>query len=589
MKVDATERTEAGKVKQTNVLAAADGRKQGDLRDGLLRLFVEISSKKEFLDGAARLIRDWCGCDCVGIRGLDEWENIPYVSYLGFSSKFVESECWLSLKEDQCSCIRVISGKLEPQDAPATTAAGSFCCNDLPGYLGGLPDDQQKRFRGVCLQAGFKSIAIVPLRYREKILGAIHLSDRAADAFPEETIEFIESIAPLLGEGMYRFHVEEKLQRNYHIQSALASLLRLSLEDVTMDELPRRALDTIHAAPDSVLGSRACLFLTEGQQTLVLKANDSVDRATLRKCSRLSFGECLCGLAALTQQMQFGNHFSSPDGVACYSARPHKHYSVPIVFGGKTLGVLHVHMKEGYRRDPREEEFLYAIANTLAGIIVRKRAEEDLRSLSRRLVQIQEQERRSIGRELHDEIGQSMTVLMLALDSVKHSPAEKVATALAEAQEVANEVMGQVRNLSLQLHSAMLDQGLLPTLKWYVERYSSQTKLHVVFKHSGLEREFPGEVSAAAYRIVQSALTNVVRHARVKEAEVEVRADKNVLHVKIEDHGVGFDPAAKSVGDSTGLPAMKERAFLLGGKLEIKSSPGAGTTVTAEFPLRTRA
>lgn len=588
MKVDATETNEANKGKQRNALSSGERRKHRDLRDGLMRLFVETSSKKEFLDGAARLIRDWCGCDCVGIRAVDEWENIPYVSYIGFSPEFIESECWLSLKEDHCACIRIISGNPEPQDASAITEGGSFCTSDSVRFLDTLTEEEKTRYRGVCISTGYRSIAIIPIRYAEKVLGAIHLTALKENAFAPGTVEFIESIAPLVGESVYRFHVEEKLQRNYQIQSTLASLLRLSMEDVTMGEIPRRALDIIHAAPDSVLGSRACLFLTEGEQTLVLKAHDGVDKATLCKCSRLAFGECLCGLAALTQQMQFSNHFSKPDGVVCYSARPYKHYSVPIVFGGKTLGVLHVHMKEGYRRDPREEEFLYAVANTLAGIIARKRAEEELRSLSRRLVQIQEQERRSIGRELHDEIGQSMTVLMLALDSVKHAPLEKVATALAEAQEVADEVMQQVRNMSLQLHSAMLDQGLLPTLKWYFERYSSQTKLHVVFKHSGLERDFPGEISAAAYRIIQSSLTNVVRHAGVKEAEVEVWADNDALHVKIEDHGVGFEPAAKSVGDSTGLPAMKERAFLLGGKFEIKSSPGAGATVTAEFPLKPR-
>ncbi|MBI4334097.1 MAG: GAF domain-containing sensor histidine kinase [Chloroflexi bacterium] len=555
--------------------------------NGLLRLFLWASSRNEFVEEATRIIRDWCGCDCAGIRALDEWENIPYVSHIGFGPKFLESECWLSLKEDQCACIRIIGGRTEPQDIPTLTEAGSYCCNDLPDYFSSLNEREKSRYRGVCLHTGYKSIAIVPIRYGDKVLGAVHLTDTRPGVFPPQVIGFVESLTPLIGEAIYRFHVEDKLQRNYEVQKVLNSLLRLSLENLTVSETLERALDVIHSTSRQVFGSRSCVFLVEGNPgALAMKAQIGVEREIREGCARVAFGECLCGKAALTQQVQFSGALGEHQDLKCTGVRAHKHYSVPIVFGGATLGVMHVNLRGNNRRDPAEEENLTAVANTLAGILVRKKSEEELRNLSRRLLQVQEEERRSIGRELHDEIGQSMTVLMLALDAARHAPPETAAGALAEAQEVADEVMMQVRHLSLLLHSAMLEQGLLATLRWYFERYGAHTKLRIHFQHSGLGRELPREVTAAAYRIIQESLTNVVRHARVSEVKVQVRADRTRLHLRVEDHGPGFDAANPTLGNSTGLQGMRERASFLGGRLEIKSAPGAGACVTAEFPLK---
>jgi PAS domain S-box-containing protein len=217
----------------------------------------------------------------------------------------------------------------------------------------------------------------------------------------------------------------------------------------------------------------------------------------------------------------------------------------------------------------------------------REQAEEKLRALSHRLVQLQEEERRAIARELHDEIGQSLTVLKLFLDRYHSSRSDGVGSAdLEQAQTMVKRVMGQLRNLSLTLRPTMLDDlGLLPTLQWHMERYSSQTRINVNFRHSGLQKKIPREVSTAAYRIVQEALTNVARHANTGEVMVCVRAENGMLLIEVEDHGVGFDIAKAREAGGVGLSGMSERVLSLNGSLTIESTPESGTYLLAELPI----
>jgi PAS domain S-box-containing protein len=228
------------------------------------------------------------------------------------------------------------------------------------------------------------------------------------------------------------------------------------------------------------------------------------------------------------------------------------------------------------------------MVGTVHDITELMRAEEELRALSRRLVEIQEEERGSIARELHDEIGQSLTVLKLMLDRVKRISPEDAEATLTEAEKIINGLMEQVRNLSLDLRPGMLDDlGLLPTLLWYFDNYTSKTQIKVNFKHSGLQVRFSPELRVAAYRIVQEALTNVVRYAGVSEIDVNAWVDRKMLWLRIEDKGIGFDIKAISPGISGGLFGMHERARALEGELTIDSSPGAGTTVIARIPFST--
>ncbi len=215
-------------------------------------------------------------------------------------------------------------------------------------------------------------------------------------------------------------------------------------------------------------------------------------------------------------------------------------------------------------------------------------ARRRLEALSHRLVEVQEEERRRLAQELHDEIGQVLTGLKLMLDSSVNLAGPQLIDRLSRAQYEVNELIGQVRQISLDLRPAMLDDlGLLPTLLWFFDRYKLQTEVEVDFSQTGMEnRRLPPAVETAAYRVIQEALTNVARHAGVKQVSVHLMVVEERLVIQIEDRGVGFDPeAVMQGGDSRGLAGMRERVGSLNGELVVESSPGKGTSLIVELPI----
>lgn len=242
-----------------------------------------------------------------------------------------------------------------------------------------------------------------------------------------------------------------------------------------------------------------------------------------------------------------------------------------------------------------DQKFLEDVASRVALAIENARLFEEVRTgrsrqrvLSRRLLSIQETERRAIARELHDEIGQTLTGLTLKLEEARGLQGSSVQKRLDEVQHAINELLGRVHELSLDLRPAMLDDlGLLAALLWHFERFTKLTAVQVTFEHAALSgRRFSPEIETAAYRIVQEALTNVARHSGVNHTDVHAWANSETLYLQIEDAGSGFDAdIALNASRTTGLSGMRERALLLDGHLTVESFPGVGTRVTAELPL----
>ena len=207
-------------------------RKQNENRirstNTLLELFSNKSNKREYFQAVVDLLQKWSECRCVGIRVLHDREMIPYEAFTGFSPEFWESENGLMVKRDSCICTRVVAGNPDPNERPMMTAMGSFRCDDAFRFFHCLSPEGRANYRGKCVQYGFASVAVIPIRYQGHVLGIIHLADERRGRVPFRVVQFIESMAPLIGEATNRFQLEEEIResenRLRHLSSQLLSV-----------------------------------------------------------------------------------------------------------------------------------------------------------------------------------------------------------------------------------------------------------------------------------------------------------------------------------------------------------------------------
>lgn len=216
---------------------------------------------------------------------------------------------------------------------------------------------------------------------------------------------------------------------------------------------------------------------------------------------------------------------------------------------------------------------------------------ERLQTLSRRLLDAQEAERRNIARELHDEIGQALTAMKINLQSVRQlADVPALMPYLEENIGIVDRTLQQVRDLSLDLRPSMLDDlGLVAALRWYVDRQSRLAGFDARFTADLSTIRLPPDLETACFRVTQEALTNVVRHAQAHRVRVSLQYRDDMLYLIIRDDGIGFDVRDAQTramrGACSGLLGMQERVLFAGGQIEITSTPQRGTEIWVRFPL----
>jgi signal transduction histidine kinase len=210
--------------------------------------------------------------------------------------------------------------------------------------------------------------------------------------------------------------------------------------------------------------------------------------------------------------------------------------------------------------------------------------QERYRALSRRLLEQQERERASLARELHDHLGQSLSVVSLNLHAIEGELSPASSPRVPESLQAIKKMIEQVQTLAFDLRPSILDDfGLAVALRRLVARHGERTGVRASFTATPIDARAPVEIETACYRIAQDALNNVARHACARSVEVTLTAQDVSLEVTVRDDGVGFNVERLRTG--LGLVGMGERAELAGGRLDIESAPGAGTTLRARFPL----
>ena len=239
--------------------------------------------------------------------------------------------------------------------------------------------------------------------------------------------------------------------------------------------------------------------------------------------------------------------------------------------------------------DPQADQLAQTLNTMLEAI------DESSRLRASQIINAQEEERKRIARELHDETSQVLTSLLISLAILEESiQTEEARKRIADTRQLAHQTLRAIRSLSIDLRpSALDDLGLLPALRWYLKEYQQKCSIEVEFHSTGLKDRLPSEMEIALYRIVQECLTNTARHSNAHKVHVTLREETDAVYGMIADDGTGFDYAAllkvpvqeRGMGRGLGLAGMQERAVLLNGEMEFHTAPDQGTTVEVRIPL----
>jgi two-component system sensor histidine kinase UhpB len=231
------------------------------------------------------------------------------------------------------------------------------------------------------------------------------------------------------------------------------------------------------------------------------------------------------------------------------------------------------------RSDPVEE--IDRLASSFHNLL--ERIEEERRRSGQLAMRAQEEERRRLARDLHDEVNQALTAILLRLEALAQETPPERAPEVVELKRLVNQAMDELLNLARQLRpSALDDHGLVAALETQLKRFSARTGIEARLDTAGDADELADVIQTAIYRVAQEALTNVTRHAGATVVELAVLHKNGDVELRVSDDGRGFDPAVR--GGGLGLVGMAERARLVGGELDVRSAPGGGTTITLRVP-----
>ncbi len=264
----------------------------------------------------------------------------------------------------------------------------------------------------------------------------------------------------------------------------------------------------------------------------------------------------------------------------------HSALFVPLIVRGRTIGVVIAHDKQGATPSFSEDDLRLAESLADRAAIAVDLSEQVNRDAVRRVVEAQELERARLARELHDETGQALTSILLGLKPLEQTAGSDEARAsVASVRALVVSTLQDVRRLAVELRPTALDDfGLVPAVERLTDTFRDQSGLQVDLEAQLGEGRRPNEAETTLYRVIQEALTNIVKHANAGRVSILLQRKSGGVVAVVEDDGSGFDPAATRA-DALGLAGMRERVALVGGRLQVESASGAGTTLVAEVPV----
>jgi signal transduction histidine kinase len=429
-----------------------------------------------------------------------------------------------------------------------------------------------------------RSFLGVPILLRGVAYGNLYLTEKEGGAhFTEEDEELVTLLSSQAAVAIENARLYEaatrwlkQLESLNEIASALVSEVELS-----------RVLDLVASRLRELMHARIVLIaLPAADGSLEVRATDGEDAEELRGM-RLEPGASKTGkvlerrrservdslIDDIEMNQDAGRRMGARTGIF-----------VPMLLRERAIGVISAHDKES--ADPRftDEDVRLAEAFAARAAVAVDLSERVASDALRRVVGAQELERQRLARELHDETGQALTSILLGLKGIEDakSPSD-IAAATGQLRELVVTTLQDVRRLAVELRPKALDDfGLVPAIERLVETYREQTGIVVDLEPRLGDERLPSEIETTLYRITQEALTNVVKHAHATRVSIVLNRRDGRVAAVIEDDGRGF---ADSGSEGLGLVGMRERIALVGGRLEVESSPGSGTTLSIQVPV----
>ena len=429
----------------------------------------------------------------------------------------------------------------------------------------------------------------VPVMLRGIAYGNLYLTEKAGGAlFTAEDQEIVELLAGHAAVAIENARLYESAKRWSRQLESLHDVMRSLVEEIDLEKL----LELVCARLRELIGARVALIALplkpDGDLRIAAADEDTGDGASLTGYV-LSRAHSKSGRVLERRQSARVDSVLEDPEIDQEEARrigARTGIYVPLVARGQAIGVIAVHDKLGPDARFSDEDLRLAEIFAARAAVAVALSERVARDTLRRVVEAQELERRRLARELHDETGQALTSILLGVKAIRASgtPAEaELAEADVRAQVV--QALQDVRALAVELRPSALDDfGLVPALERLAETFQARSGLETLVQ-ANLNGRLPPEVETVLYRVVQEALTNIVKHAGAEHVSIVIRSREKSVAATIDDDGRGF--TAEDVrAEALGILGMRERLALVGGTLEVESSRDSGTTIAAQVPLQ---
>jgi signal transduction histidine kinase len=426
----------------------------------------------------------------------------------------------------------------------------------------------------------------VPIMLRGVAFGNLYLTEKQGGDFDEQDEETVTLLAAQAAVAIENARLYESATRWSRQLESLHEIIRSLVEETDLERL----LTLVCVRLRELIGARLALIALpdSGGELRIAAVDGETDSNRLLGDRLLRTGSKSGRVLERGHSARVDSVIDDPEVDQDEARRMgiRTGVYVPLVVRGRAIGIVAVHDKLGTDARFSDEDLRLAEIFAARAAVAVDLSERVARDTVRRVIAAQELERRRLARELHDETGQALTSILLGLKGIRAAAnEEEAARAEADLRELIVQALQDVRSLAVELRPTALDDfGLVPALERLAATFAERTGIRASVAATLGDTRLPPETETVVYRLVQEALTNVVKHAAASEVDIVLMRRDGGVSAVIEDDGQGFaDSDVRS--DALGLVGMRERLALLGGTLAIESKPGKGTAVIAYLPL----